>query len=170
MGDKLLYTDPLGNNLYIDELGSYVVDYPNDSSETFEKEELPFQVGDTANGVNGVTNELLIEAVTHRLERLEVKKPSIHNRLAIILLKAAGNILAAKDEDEKLHESLKGDKLTDGDENALEVYRWQSVIRTVQEATKGMQTALSQTYRNGSKVRSVDFKRIRHPIIAKLFK
>lgn len=170
MGDKQLYTDPLGNTLYIDELGSYVVDYPTNGSETFEKEELPFQVGDTANGVNGVTNELLIKAVTHRLERLEVKKSSVHNRLAIILLTAVSSILDAKDRDEKLNESLKDDKLTDGDENALEVYRWQGVIKTVQEVTKGMQAALSQTYRNGSKMRSVDFKRIKHPIIEKLFK
>lgn len=171
MADQVVYTDPLGNKLvYEEDGGVYVVEYPpRFPGDDTEVEELPFQVGDPANGVNGTSNELLVEAVIHRLKRLEDKKPSIFNRLVIRLLDTAVTFLEKKTRDEMLNEQFKDIKLTEGDLNALEVVRWGAVVDGIETVTKGLNDILTKTYRNGSKMRAVDIRRIKHPEIVKLF-
>lgn len=169
MSDKPIYIDPLGNRLVYDD-GVYVVEYPpiGDSEES-EVEELPFQVGDSKNGVNGVSNELLVRAVIHRLERLEIKKPSIFNRLAIQLLKTACKFLEEKGVDEEFNERFKDVRLNDGDANALEVIRWRAVVDGIEKVGAAQQEILTKTYRNGSKMRSVDIKRLKNADIIARF-
>lgn len=169
MAEELLYLDPLGNELYLDE-DHYVVQYPTNGTDYHEREELPFQVGGIDEGVNGVSNELLLKAVTHRLERLEERRPSIYNRIAIHLIKTALDILHEKEKDLNFNGQFDVKSLTDGDNNALEVLRWKSVISSIQNVSTGLQTILKSTYSNGPKMRAVDIKRIKNETIAKLFK
>lgn len=169
MVETVIYTDPLGNSLVLED-GTYIINYPENVDGMIESEELPFQVGDLSHGVNGVTNELMIAAVTHRLERLEEKSPSIFNRLTLALLKGAAFIQDEKHKDEKLRIQFESEKLTEGDLNALDVIRWKTVVAAVQPITSALTAILDTTYRKGSKMRSVDVKRIKHPEIAKLFK
>lgn len=169
MANSPIYTDQLGNQLLLEDDGAYVVVYPSKGDGVHEVEELPFHSGDLRDGVNGVSNELLLVAVIHRLKRLEEKQPSIFNRLTIRLLETAVTYLDAKDKDEKFNVQFEGVKLTEGDINALEVVRWKSVVNGIETVTKGLNTAMTKTYRTGSKIRAVDIKRIKDPRILALF-
>lgn len=169
MAEELIYSDPLGNELYLDE-DKYVVQYPENGTGYHDREELPFQVGNVNDGVNGVSNELLLKAVTHRLERLEERRPSIYNRIAVHLINSTLNVLHEKEKDLEFNRQFDSKDLTDGDNNALEVLRWKSVINSIQSISTGLQTILKNTYRSGPKMRAVDIKRIKNATISKLFK
>lgn len=73
---ELLHTDRIGTGLYYKAdaqypHSKYIVVYPPFNGKQTEPEELPFQVGQINRvGVNGVTNEIMLMALIHRIEAI----------------------------------------------------------------------------------------------------
>lgn len=73
---ELLHTDRIGTGLYYKAdaqhpHSKYIVVYPEFNGMQTEPEELPFQVGQINKvGVNGVTNEIMLMALLHRIEQI----------------------------------------------------------------------------------------------------
>lgn len=168
MNNQHIYTDPLGNKLCFED-GVYVVEYRANAEGIIHVEELPFQQGTLASDVNGVSNELLLEAIIHRLQRLDEKDSSVFNKLTILLLKSAQELLSDKSKHQEFRASLGEDKLNDSDQNALVVMRWRSIVRGIEHTTRGMKDILDGTYKKNRQLRSVDIKRLKHPKIIEVF-
>ena len=88
-GDKTIYVDPLGNRTQpIPSDVGHNVYYVHGPKDEF-RQEIHFQNGSPAQGVNGLSNEAVISVVLHRLSKQNESFPSPYNVLAIYLLQGA---------------------------------------------------------------------------------
>ena len=98
-GKKSVYRDPLGNLIQPlpTEFGHNRYDI-HGAEEKF-RQEIHFQNGSPAQGINGVSNEAIIAVVLHRLVRQNESYPSAYNVLAINLLQGAISALHSRVKD-----------------------------------------------------------------------
>lgn len=85
-------------SVYVDALGVSTIPEPTSAGHNLYKfipedknfvQELHFQSGSPANGVNGISNEAALSAILHRLSKQNETFPSPYNQLAIICIQTA---------------------------------------------------------------------------------
>lgn len=98
-GDKTVYRDPLNNLVQPrpTEIGHNRYDV-HGAGDVF-RQEIHFQNGSPAQGLNGISNEALMAVLIHRLTRQNETYPSPYNVLAIQLLQGAISALHSRVKD-----------------------------------------------------------------------
>lgn len=98
-GDKTVYRDPLNNLVQPrpTEIGHNRYDI-HGAGDVF-RQEIHFQNGTPAQGLNGISNEALMAVLIHRLTRQNEMYPSPYNVLAIQLLQGAISALHSRVKD-----------------------------------------------------------------------
>ncbi len=98
-GGKTAYVDPLGSSVQPlpTELGNNRYDIH--AKDKGFRQEIYFQNGSPANGINGISNEALVSVVLHRLNCQNESFPSPYNVLAINLLQGVLSALHSRVKD-----------------------------------------------------------------------
>lgn len=188
MTKQVIFTDPLGTKLYWNKdvdypEAQYTSVYPVEESEEengdvdvdlIGEEDLPFQNGSpTEYGVNGVTNELLIYAVKHRIEQSNKHIPSPYNKLAILLLDYSLKALNLRSEERKLTALIDTeqdiDKLRAADRNAVEVLRFNQLADLISSFADKFNTFSKDITAERSQLKPVSVARMTIPALKKIF-
>lgn len=98
-GDKTVYRDPLGNLVQPKPTEIGHNEYHIHGKDEAFRQEIHFQNGSPAQGLNGISNEALLATLIHRLTRQNEAFPSAYNVLAIQLLQGAISALHSRVKD-----------------------------------------------------------------------
>lgn len=130
-GDKTVYVDPLGNRTQPlpNDIGHNVY-YVHGPKDEF-RQEIYFQNGSPAQGVNGLSNEAVISVVLHRLSKQNESFPSPYNVLAIYLLQGALAALHSRVKDRQYFGIYDTDKVEPTDKDDAKTSRSLAIINSL---------------------------------------
>lgn len=184
MTKHTVFTDPIGVKLIVEsdpetKQTTYSALYPKpivleNDEEEIGTEVLPFQVGPPSiNGVNGVTNELLLFAVKHRIETQNAIVPSIYNELALLFLEQAIALLIDRDAERKLTNLTQTTKTTDElsthDKNAIEVLRFNYLFDRIESFAKKYNVFVETAVKERQHLRPVSAQKLTLPALKQIF-
>lgn len=130
-GDKTIYVDPLGNRTQpIPSDVGHNVYYVHGPKDEF-RQEIHFQNGSPAQGVNGLSNEAVISVVLHRLSKQNESFPSPYNVLAIYLLQGALAALHSRVKDRQDFGIYDTDKVEPTDKDDAKTSRSLAIINSL---------------------------------------